>query len=166
MGLKITTTFSPSMLTRLNHAVYQNVRQMKIDARQGNGSPLPPYAHVGAALIDPKTGGILAIYGGPGVSMSQKACNKVLCWDNTAEIPHQPGSSFKPYVLATAVSEGMNVKTSVLNAYSPICVPPDYPLSKQLELSARISLAACAAKEPLGYWPGTDSEQPGRHPGA
>jgi membrane peptidoglycan carboxypeptidase len=159
-GLKITTTFNPSLLTQLNHAVYLNVKQMKIDASQGNGHPLPAYAHAGAALIDPKTGGILAIYGGPGI-LSPKACAKVLCWDNTAEIPHQPGSSFKPYVLATAISEGMNAKTSVMNAYSPICVPPD---TMQFQLSARISLAACSSKEPLGYWPGTDSSSLGGIP--
>ena len=163
-GLKVTTTFSPSMITQLNHAVYSNVQQMKIDARRGNGHPLPPYAHAGAALIDPKTGGILAIYGGPGVSLTKKACDKVQCFLNTAEIPHQPGSSFKPYVLATAISEGMNVKTSVMNAYSPICVPPDYPFSLQQQLSARISLAACSSKESLGYWAATDSSSLGGIP--
>jgi membrane peptidoglycan carboxypeptidase len=163
-GLKITTTFSPSMMTRLNHAVYLNVQQMKIDARQGNGHPLPWYAHVGGALIDPKTGGILAIYGGPGVDLSKKACDKVQCDLNNAEIPHQPGSSFKPYVLATAISEGMNAKTSILNAYSPICVPPDYPFSSQVQLSARISLAACSSKMSLGYWPATDSSSLGGIP--
>src|SRR5690348_6117730 len=35
------------------------------------------------------------------------------------------GSSFKPYVLATAVQQGMNAKTSVLNGYSPLWIPPD-----------------------------------------
>jgi membrane peptidoglycan carboxypeptidase len=95
--------------------------------------------------------------------LSTKACNKVHCFINTAEIPHQPGSSFKPYVLATAISQGMNAKTSILNAYSPICVPPDYPFP-QLQLSARISLAACSKKEPLGYWPATDSSSLGGIP--
>ena len=30
------------------------------------------------------------------------------------------GSSFKPYVLATAVKQGMNVQTSILNGFAPI----------------------------------------------
>jgi membrane peptidoglycan carboxypeptidase len=38
---------------------------------------------------------------------------------------NQVGSSFKPYVLATAVKEGMNVQNSVLDGEEPICVPPD-----------------------------------------
>jgi membrane peptidoglycan carboxypeptidase len=37
----------------------------------------------------------------------------------------QVGSSFKPYVLATAVKEGMNVQTSTLNGYNNLCIPPD-----------------------------------------
>ena len=37
----------------------------------------------------------------------------------------QVGSSFKPYVLATARQQGMNVQASVLDGYSPICVPSD-----------------------------------------
>jgi membrane peptidoglycan carboxypeptidase len=35
------------------------------------------------------------------------------------------GSSFKPYVLATAVKQGMNVQTSHLNGFSPLWIPPD-----------------------------------------
>ncbi|MGO8960141.1 MAG: transglycosylase domain-containing protein [Streptosporangiaceae bacterium] len=158
-GLKITTTFNESMIKALNHAVYLNERTMKADGR-----PLPSWAHVGATLIDPKTGGILAIYGGPGVSMSKKACDKVLCWDNTAEIPHQPGSSFKPYVLATAVSGDMNVKTSVLNAYSPICVPPDWTLTDRIQLSTRMSVSRCLTKQGQGYWYATDSSSLGGIP--
>jgi membrane peptidoglycan carboxypeptidase len=40
----------------------------------------------------------------------------------------QVGSSFKPYVLATARHQGMSVKTSILDGTSPLCVPGDqYP---------------------------------------
>ena len=42
------------------------------------------------------------------------------------ESRNQVGSSFKPYVLATAVQEGMDVQNSILNAIEPMCVPPDY----------------------------------------
>ena len=37
----------------------------------------------------------------------------------------QVGSSFKPYVLSTAVKQGMNVKTSTLDGYNNMCIPPD-----------------------------------------
>jgi membrane peptidoglycan carboxypeptidase len=36
----------------------------------------------------------------------------------------QVGSSFKPYVLATAVQQGMNVQTTQLDGYSPLWIPP------------------------------------------
>src|SRR5260221_3593402 len=45
------------------------------------------------------------------------------------------GSSFKPYVLATAVSEGMNVQNSVINGIEPMCVPPDSTPQSRAELS-------------------------------
>ena len=34
------------------------------------------------------------------------------------------GSSFKPYVLSTAVSEGMDVQDSILNSSTYLCIPP------------------------------------------
>ena len=37
----------------------------------------------------------------------------------------QVGSSFKPYILAAAVKEGMNVKTSTLDGYNNLYIPPD-----------------------------------------
>ena len=59
-------------------------------------------------LEDPKTGGIIAIYGGPGYYRPQLQAG-CICDINMAEAPHPVGSSFKPYVLATAVNENMNV---------------------------------------------------------
>src|SRR5258708_6921093 len=47
----------------------------------------------------------------------------------------QVGSSFKPYVLATAVHEHMNVQTSILNGIEPMCVPPDSTSQTRAELS-------------------------------
>ena len=37
----------------------------------------------------------------------------------------QVGSSFKPYILALAVKQGMNVQTSTLDGYNDLCIPPD-----------------------------------------
>ncbi len=58
------------------------------------------------------------------------------CDQNNAEIPQPVGSSFKPIVLATAVSEGMNVFTSKLNGDIPIWVPVPQanPISKAAQL--------------------------------
>jgi membrane peptidoglycan carboxypeptidase len=81
---------------------------------------------VGAELQNPQTGAIVAFYGGPGENMPAAQCQKYKCDENTAVYAReQVGSSFKPYVLATAVQQGMNVKTSTLDGYGPLWIPPD-----------------------------------------
>jgi membrane peptidoglycan carboxypeptidase len=141
-GYKIVTTISRPMEVQLYNAVDQNETLMKED-----GGALPSYALVGAELQNPANGSIVAMYPGRGQDMSQQECLKYHCDDNTAVYTReQVGSSFKPFVLATAVSEGMNVKTSILNGYSPLWVPLDEP-PYQMMLSAR----SAAKAEPGAY---------------
>jgi membrane peptidoglycan carboxypeptidase len=118
-GLKVVTTISLQKMRALYQAVNQNVARMKAD-----GTPLPWYAHVGAILEQPGTGAILAMFGGPNYSAHN--CARIYCQLNMAmQNREQVGSSFKPYVLATAVHEGMDVQNSKLNGMEPMCVPPD-----------------------------------------
>jgi membrane peptidoglycan carboxypeptidase len=127
-GLKISTTFSQTKEHDLYAAVNADKQQM-IDDGQG----LPPYAHVGAVLENPASGAIEAVYGGPGYGVAN--CAQVYCELNMAEDPKQVGSSFKPYVLATAVNEGMDVQDSILNSYSPLWIPEGTTPSDQTSLS-------------------------------
>jgi membrane peptidoglycan carboxypeptidase len=128
-GLKIVTTFNFGMEQELYRAVDQNLARMRDD-----GTPLPWYAHVGAVLEKPGTGAILAMYPGPSYSASN--CARIFCQLNMAtQNREQVGSSFKPYVLATAVSEGMDVQNSILNAIEPMCIPPDSTPQTRSELS-------------------------------
>jgi membrane peptidoglycan carboxypeptidase len=141
-GYKIVTTISRPMEVEMYKAVDENEALMKQD-----GGALPSYALVGAELQNPATGAIVAMYPGRGENMSKAQCEKYDCDDNTAVYAReQVGSSFKPFVLATAVSEGMNVKTSILNGYSPLWVPQDVP-PYQMMLSARSASKA----EPSAY---------------
>ncbi len=117
-GLRIVTTISKPMMDRLYSAVNQNEKLMAAD-----GGALPWYGLVGAELQNPQTGAIVAFYGGPGVNVPAKYCHD--CSDNTVLTREQVGSSFKPYVLATAVQQGMNVSTTQLDGYSPLWIPPD-----------------------------------------
>ncbi len=127
-GLRITTTFSQ----RLMKSLYATVRANRTLMR--NATPpsppyntphvactphgcLPKYVHIGALLEDPATGAILAMYSGKNYNQNQ--------YDDALESRNQVGSSFKPYVLATAVSQGMNVMTSKLNGFAPLWIPPD-----------------------------------------
>jgi membrane peptidoglycan carboxypeptidase len=120
-GLHIVTTISKPMMDSLYRAVNQNEKLMAED-----GGPLPSYGLVGAELQNPQTGAIVAFYGGRGENMTTAQCQAYYCDLNTAAYTReQVGSSFKPYVLATAVSQGMNVQTSTLDGYSPLWIPPD-----------------------------------------
>ncbi len=118
-GLRIVTTLSKPMMDTLYHAVKVNEEQMAAD-----GGALPSYAMVGAELQNPQTGAIVAFYGGPGAHTATKYCHGT-CQLNTVLQREQVGSSFKPYVLATAVNQGMNVQTTQLDGYSPLWIPPD-----------------------------------------
>ena len=88
------------------------------------------------SLQDPQNGDILAIYGGPGMNLPKAQCAEFDCQVNNAVYAReQVGSSFKPYVLSEAVIQGMNVKTSTLNGFSPLWVPQDTPESDAMALS-------------------------------
>jgi membrane peptidoglycan carboxypeptidase len=123
-GLHIVTTFSKPMMDALYATVRENEKLMAAD-----GKALPWYAHVGAVLEQPGTGAIIAMYSGPSYSEPHKLCQRTFCnVDMALANREQVGSSFKPYVLATARSQGMSVKTSILDGTSPLCVPSDqYP---------------------------------------
>jgi membrane peptidoglycan carboxypeptidase len=141
-GYKITTTFSAARMKALARTIAYEKGQMRVDAAQQGMSPFQKYDRMGAVLENVKTGGIIAIYGGPGwpTSSSKRAtklCAQADCYLNTAEDAEQVGSSFKPYVLATAVKEGMSVFTSKLDGYYPIWIPeePADTLNTEMTLS-------------------------------
>ena len=140
-GLRIVTTFNEGMMNGLYRAVAAEKQQMKID-----GAAPPWYVHIGAVLEKPGTGAIVAMYGGPGYGV--RHCQRYNCDYNMAmQSSNQVGSSFKPYVLAAAVQQGMDVQDSVLNGYSPIWIPPDWNETDRLTLSAQSPPA-----NPYGYW--------------
>ena len=130
-GLKIETTISRPQMVALYQAVQANEQQMA-----AGGEGMQWYMHVGAVLENPATGAIEAMYAGPGENMSKSRCKAFDCDMNTTLTREQVGSSFKPYVLATAVSQGMNVQTSTLNGFSPLWVPPDSSPTLQNTYSA------------------------------
>jgi membrane peptidoglycan carboxypeptidase len=130
-GLHIVTTFSKPLMDSLYATVKQNRALMKagtpptppFGAHVGCGSQgcLPGFVHVGAVLENPANGAILAMYSGENYNGKKKGAQ----YDNALQSRNQVGSSFKPYVLATAVKQGMNVQTSHLNGFSPLWIPPD-----------------------------------------
>jgi membrane peptidoglycan carboxypeptidase len=122
-GLKVATTFNKSM----EDAAYQAVKQ-NISAMKAAGAPLPSYAHVGMTVIQPSgpdAGGVVATYSGKNWAEQPQQCAKDYCQEDMAlAARNQVGSSFKPYVLATAARQGISIK-STLDGRSPLCIPPD-----------------------------------------
>jgi membrane peptidoglycan carboxypeptidase len=142
-GLKIVTTFSQPLMKALYQSVNQNEREMA-----AGGRALPRYAHVGAVLQQPGTGAIVAMYAGPNYGLSPRRCKRIDCQYNMAlQSRNQVGSSFKPYVLSTAVSQGMNVQTSILDGYAPIWIPPDTTETYRMTFSSTTPPA-----NPVGWY--------------
>ncbi|HUD37837.1 MAG TPA: transglycosylase domain-containing protein [Streptosporangiaceae bacterium] len=145
-GLQIHTTINQKLMQELYSAVKQNKELMA-----EMGEPMPSYVNISAVLEKPGTGQILAFYGGPGYGA--KHCSWYHCNVNSILQAEPVGSSFKPYVLATAVSQGMDVQDSVLNTHSPLCIPPDWTYTYQHMLSK------VTTNCPDGYWPFNESSE-------
>ncbi len=129
-GLRVVTTVNKNLMNSLYGTARSAERLMRRctpPALLSGQAPapcksLPKWVHFGAVLEDVHNGAILAWYGGP--NYNKKNC-KNCQYDNALESRNQVGSSFKTYVLATAVSQGMNVRSSILNGDSPLWIPPD-----------------------------------------
>ncbi|MGE5289932.1 MAG: transglycosylase domain-containing protein [Micromonosporaceae bacterium] len=120
-GLRIETTFDKRMMDAAYRAVNENEKEMA-----ANGVKMPSYAHIGLSVVQPGTGDVVAMYSGPNWAESTKKCRRDLCRvDMAMQSRNQVGSSFKPYVLAAAVHQGISIK-SILNGNTPLCVPDDY----------------------------------------
>ena len=101
-GLKVYTTINP---------------QLQADAQRAVDSCAVCYSGGGPAAalasIDPTNGHILAMASSQPYSPSSQ-------FNFAADAHRQPGSSFKPYVLATALSQGMNPDTTYYSGRSPM----------------------------------------------
>jgi membrane peptidoglycan carboxypeptidase len=71
----------------------------------------PEELRTAAVSIEPKTGGVLAYYGGDDAKSF-----------DFAEIPNQPGSSFKPFVVIAGLEQGKGINTRY-DASSPYISP-------------------------------------------
>jgi membrane peptidoglycan carboxypeptidase len=158
-GYVIKTTIDDAKMRALYQAVQQNEMQMATD-----GGALQSYMHVGAVLENPANGAIEAVYPGPGYpgsryvdadgvthTMTVKECKILNCEVNMAVYNReQVGSSFKPYILATAVKQNMNVQTSTLDGFDDLCIPLDtqpstYPVTGTAVDPATGKLLGCPA---------------------
>lgn len=100
-GLKVTTTLDLDLQTIAEEAVAKQVPQNEKNYNAENAS---------LVALDPGSGQILAMVGSR--DYFDKEHDGAV---NVALRPRQPGSSFKPYVYATAFKEGMNPATMLVD---------------------------------------------------
>jgi penicillin-binding protein 1A len=107
-GLRVETSLDPDLQAKAEAAV--------AEALKGTSAPLD----MALASVDPRTGQVKAMIGGRDFGRSQVNLALGKCPTQTAPIPgdgpicvpgggsgRQPGSSFKPFTLATAFEQGM-----------------------------------------------------------
>jgi membrane peptidoglycan carboxypeptidase len=91
-GLRIVTTVDKA---------YQDAAATSVaEVMTGGSQPEPEPLKEALVAVDPKTGAVRAYYGG-----------EVGTGNDYAEAQRQPGSSIKPYVLATALEQGIGVQS-------------------------------------------------------
>ncbi|MFB7172859.1 transglycosylase domain-containing protein [Streptomyces sp. NPDC056254] len=100
-GWNITLNVDKAKQAALEKAV-QDELESKLDRKDTKGRPQDQSVQAGATSVDPKTGAIVAMYGG--VGLEQKSASNALRTD------YQPGSTFKPIVLASALENASNTQ--------------------------------------------------------
>ena len=112
-GLQITTTFTKQDM----QGVVQSVKEQKPDGLKD--------LHIGVASVEPGTGAVRAVYGGPDFLGEGK--NAQVNW---ATAGAQPGSSFKPFALLAGLREGYSLYDT-FNGNSPYYLPTGEDVENQ-----------------------------------
>ncbi|MCY0918380.1 transglycosylase domain-containing protein [Streptomyces sp. H27-G5] len=95
-GYQIRTTFDKAKVEALSKAVDETRKDFLDEKHRPNTDT---HVQFGAASVDPKSGAIVALYGGPGMDKKH--------FTNNADTQGVPvGSTWKPYVLAAAMEYG------------------------------------------------------------
>jgi membrane peptidoglycan carboxypeptidase len=110
-GLSITTTFDPKWQEYAQAAADQ---PYAVNLATPTGAPPPDTSIVS---LDTSTGAIRTLLSGRNYDKQEL---------NLADTPHQPGSSFKPYVLAAAFEQGIP-PTQMYSSASPYFPPGGWP---------------------------------------
>jgi membrane peptidoglycan carboxypeptidase len=96
-GLKIVTTFDVNSQKAAEAAVAD-----QLPAKRPEGF------HVALSAIDPRTGGVTAMYGGADYLTTQ--------YNDVTQAVAQPGSTFKPFALVAGLEQGISLRTTFSGA--------------------------------------------------
>lgn len=114
---RVYTTLDPELQAAATNAVRLGMQEVdkRIKARRRKHPPAPNQPQTALVVLDPHTGEIRALVGGRNYAESQL---------NHALALRQPGSSFKPFVYAAALSSGVDGSQPVI---TPATVLQDQP---------------------------------------
>ncbi|NOX34903.1 MAG: penicillin-binding protein 1A [Deltaproteobacteria bacterium] len=105
-GLNIYTTLNLDLQMTADSSVAKRMAQL--ETRMTNQGLDPQKAECALIAIDIKTGGILSMVGGKDFSKTS--------FNRAVQARRQPGSAFKPFVYATAITLGFSQKDRLLDA--------------------------------------------------
>ncbi|MFI8358789.1 transglycosylase domain-containing protein [Streptomyces sp. NPDC085612] len=100
-GWNITLNVDKDKQSALEKAVHDEL-ESKLDRKDTKNRPQDQSVQAGATSVDPKTGAIVAMYGGVGLEEKSES--------NALRTDYQPGSTFKPIVLASGLENGSNTQ--------------------------------------------------------
>lgn len=127
-GLRIVTTFD-----------YED-QKAAVESVKANRPPGAPELHPALVSVQPGTGAVRAMYGGPDYLKSEQ---------NWATLPTQPGSTFKVFAIIAALEDGYSLRTT-LNGNSPLFIDGKEITSNQGELGGasfgNVPLSTATAK--------------------
>jgi penicillin-binding protein 1A len=115
-GLRVYTTFDP----RLQYAAQATVNNTLAQA-----VPRDPDITAALVVMDPQTGAVRAMVGGPGFEKNQY--NVVTHYQSNDNSGRQPGSTFKVVALTSAIENGYSPYDSVNGTSNCVVQFPDYP---------------------------------------
>lgn len=120
-GYKVITTLDYNLQQKAEEVVtkYAEENELKFNAK-----------NAGMVGIDPKTGDVLVMVGSRDYFDVENDGN----FNTTLSQNRQPGSSFKPFVYATAFTQGYTPDTILFNLqteFSTICTPEGFPLTSE-----------------------------------
>lgn len=97
------------IITTIDKAKQDEMYRVASPTQDGKGT-VPEGLQVGSISLDPRTGGIISIYGGDDYLAKQL--------NNATQAIYEPGSTMKPFALLAAVQQGMSLNTT-FNGNSP-----------------------------------------------
>ena len=131
-------TLRTSLDLRLQYLAYRELKAAVSESRARSGS---------VVVLDPNTGEILAMVNQPSFNANNRSARDPALYRNRAATdPFEPGSSFKPFVLAAALESGQVTPNTVIDTAPGSLVVGGRTLTEDPVRLGRISVTNVLAK--------------------